>query len=190
MTPEPATVRRAGDADVPLLARLRRAWVAEVPSPGRDASRDEGAESRAHASSESAPSQAPPLEQQGGPVTDPGFEATFAEWYAAERGRRVNWVAEISGDPVGMLNLVVFRRMPKPGRAVSQWGYVSNVFVLAAYRNQGVGARLLNAAMSHAAEHDFVRVVLSPSERSVPFYRRAGFVEPDMLLVHPAPSRS
>ncbi|MGH3647408.1 MAG: GNAT family N-acetyltransferase [Micromonosporaceae bacterium] len=125
-------------------------------------------------------------ELAGAPIDDPDFEHTFSEWYATERSRRTNWIAEISDEPVGMLNLVEFRRMPRPGRPQSRWGYVSNVFVLAAYRDQGIGEALLDAAMSHARVHGYARVVLAPSERSVPFYRRAGFGEADMLLAHPA----
>jgi GNAT superfamily N-acetyltransferase len=124
-------------------------------------------------------------EQAGGPLTDPDFEQNFADWYAAERTRRITWLVELGGEPAGMLNLVLFRRMPKPGRPISQWGYVSNLFVLAGHRDRGVGRLLLDAALDHARVHDFDRVVLSPTDRSVPFYRRAGFGDADTLLLHP-----
>ena len=81
------------------------------------------------------------------------------------------------------MNLSVFERMPRPGRPPSRWGYLGNAFVLAAYRNQGIGSQLLGAVLGHAREHGFVRVVLSPSERSIPFYERAGFGPADVLMV-------
>ena len=56
-------------------------------------------------------------------------------------------------------------------------------FVLAAYRDQGVGGRMLGAILDHARENALARVALSPSARSVPFYRRAGFRAADELLV-------
>ena len=65
------------------------------------------------------------------------------------------------------------------GRLDSRWGYVGNMFVDAAHRGGGIGAALLNAIIATAEERDYARLVLSPTERAVPFYRRAGFVVPD-----------
>ena len=82
-----------------------------------------------------------------------------------------------------MLNLVVFERMPSPGVPDSRWGYVGNAFVLETHRNAGIGGELLSAAIEYARAEGFVRVVLSPSPRSVPFYRRYGFEIAEELLV-------
>jgi GNAT superfamily N-acetyltransferase len=57
------------------------------------------------------------------------------------------------------------------------------VFVLPAHRDAGVGRLLLDAALAHADAHSYVRVVLHPSPRSVPFYERAGFGSDHPLLV-------
>ena len=106
---------------------------------------------------------------------DPDFEENLAAWFAREWSRRIMWLAEVGGHPAGMMNLAIYERMPKPGRALSRWGYLGNAFVLAAYRNRGIGSRLLSAALNYADENGFVRVVLSPTERSIPLYERAGF---------------
>ena len=121
--------------------------------------------------------------EQEGDHGDPDFEERFAAWWARESGRRIIWLAEVGHDPVGTMNLAVFERMPRPGRVPSRWGYIGNAFVLAPYRNQGIGGQLLAAALGYAREHHFARLVLSPSERSVPFYRRAGFGPADVLMV-------
>lgn len=120
--------------------------------------------------------------EQDGQCEDPGFEERFAAWYATEAGRRITWLAELDGEPVGMVNLAIFERMPRPGRPASRWGYLGNAFVLAAHRNRGIGRHLLAAVLEYADRHRLVRVVLSPSDRSVPFYRRFGFGPADMLL--------
>lgn len=127
-------------------------------------------------------------EQAGGPVDDPAYESDFAAWFAREHEQRVTWLATAGDRPVGMLNLLVFTRMPRPGRPTSQWGYLSNFFVRAGERGTGLGARLLAVCVEYADAHDFVRIVLSPSERSHPLYLRAGFGAADSLLVrhHPA----
>jgi GNAT superfamily N-acetyltransferase len=122
------------------------------------------------------------VEQDGGGA-DPSFEERFSAWYARESSRRIMWLAEVDGGPVGAMNLSVFERMPRPGRAPSRWGYLGNAFVLAAYRNQGIGRQLLDAVLGYASENRFARVVLSPSERSIPFYERAGFGAADALML-------
>ena len=127
--------------------------------------------------------------EQEGERDDPDFEAGFAAWWARESTRRIIWVAEVEHDPVGTVNLAVFERMPRPGRVPSRWGYLGNAFVLAPYRNQGIGGQLLAAVLGYAREHHFARVVLSPSERSIPFYRRAGFGSADVLMVWTPPGR-
>lgn len=122
-------------------------------------------------------------EEQNGEVVDPTFEARFAEWFATETGRRVVWIVSIDERPVGMLNLAVFTRMPRPGVEPSRWGYIANVFVLAEHRDGGVGRLLVDAATAYAHDEDLVRLVLSPSPRSVPFYERAGFATTDRLMM-------
>lgn len=121
-------------------------------------------------------------EQAGRPLEDNGFDEQFAQWYAAESSRRTTFLAEIDGKAVGMVNLTIFERMPRPGRSASRWGYLGNAFVLAEHRSQGIGTALLNTLIAHAQDHGCVRIVLSPTDRSVPFYQRADFGPAAMLL--------
>jgi GNAT superfamily N-acetyltransferase len=123
---------------------------------------------------------------------DDAFERRMADWLAAEGDRRTTWLAAVGGEPVGMASVFEYRRMPRPGRPASRWGYVSNMFVREEVRNRGVGSALLSAIIAAAEERGYARLVLSPSARALPFYRRAGFVVPDdavgddRLLVRPA----
>jgi len=126
------------------------------------------------------------VEENGGLIVDIGtFERDFAQWYAAEAGRRLTWVAAAGDEAVGMLNLVEFHRMPRPGRLHSTWGYISNVFVLAGHRNRGIGRQLLEAAIGAARERGYARLVLSPSDRARPLYARVGFGPADTLMLMP-----
>jgi GNAT superfamily N-acetyltransferase len=156
--PDGAVVRRATADDDLAIAALRRAWT----------------------------------EERGGlgPIEDPDFEPVYLAWAADERNWRINWLAELDAQVVGMLNLVIFTRMPRPVREagpapLGQWGYIANNFVLADFRNRGIGSQLLEAAVAYADEHDFARIVLTPTEQSIPYYSRAGFVPATALLVRP-----
>jgi len=123
-------------------------------------------------------------ERDGG-LPDDGFEERFAAWYERESGSRVTWLAEVAGVPVGLMSLAVFERMPRPGRDSGRWGYLGNAFVQPAHRDRGIGSLLLAAVLAYADQRGFARVVLSPSERSVPLYQRAGFGPADALLLRP-----
>ena len=142
-------IRQADDADLAVVAALRRRWTEELA---------------------------------GQPAADDGLEERLTAWYAAEKARRVTFLAEIADEVVGMANLALFERMPKPGQPASRWAYLSNAFVLAAHRDKGAGTALIDALVGHARELGCARIVLSPTERSVPFYERAGFGPATMLM--------
>jgi GNAT superfamily N-acetyltransferase len=118
-----------------------------------------------------------------GATSDDGYEARFAAWWAGDGARRLTWLAWADAVPVGMVNLAVFERMPAPGRAASRWGYLGNAYVLPDWRSRGVGTALLTALLDHARSDGFTRIVLHPSDRSIPFYRRAGFGPASILLL-------
>lgn len=127
-----------------------------------------------------------------GAEEDPDFETCMAAWLAVEGDRRTTWLATLGDSPVGVASVFEYRRMPRPGRPDSRWGYVSNMFVREDFRNRGIGSALLTTIITAAAERRYARLVLSPSARSLPFYRRAGFIVPDdtagddRLLVRPS----
>jgi GNAT superfamily N-acetyltransferase len=124
-------------------------------------------------------------------AAEPGFERRLAAWLAAEGDRRTTWLAEVDGAAAGLASMLEYRRMPRPGRPDSRWGYVSNMFVREALRDRGIGTALLDAVIAAAQARGYARLVLSPSARALPFYARAGFLVPDeragdhRLLVRP-----
>ena len=156
-----AMIREGTPQDIPGLARLRAAWTAEA-----------GAEAPA----------------------GPEFRDAFEAWVAANPRRF--FVAEKPADPVdpagpvdparliGMLNLMEFERMPRPGRPASRWMYLANAYVLPEHRNAGVGGALVDAAVGYARGIGAVRVVTSPSPASKDFYARHGFEAAAELAVY------
>lgn len=121
--------------------------------------------------------------ERRGVAADDAFRADFDSWLTAESGVRTFWLARVGEAPIGMVNLLEFTRMPAAGGPAGRWGYLGNMFVRPEHRDAGIGRRLLDAVVAEARRRDHVRVVLSPSERSVPFYGRAGFGPADELLV-------
>ena len=87
------------------------------------------------------------------------------------------WVAHPDGRLVGCVWLQLVEKVPHPSRG--RWerplAYVTNVYVEPDLRDAGVGARLLDAAMTFAREQRMSEAVVWPTPRSVSFYRRAGF---------------
>ena len=121
-----------------------------------------------------------------------GFADRFARWLATEGDRRTIWIAAAGTEDVGMASLFEYRRMPRPGRLDSRWGYVANMFVRPEHRNRGIGSALLGAITAAADARGYVRLVLSPTARAIPLYHRAGFVpaggqDGELLLARPAP---
>jgi len=123
---------------------------------------------------------------------DPDSERRMAAWLAVEGDRRTTWLATLGASPVGMASALEYRRMPRPGHPDSRWGYIGNMFVREDLRNRSIGSALLTAIITAADERCYARLVLSPSARALPFYRRAGFIVPDdtagddRLLVRPS----
>lgn len=120
------------------------------------------------------------------PVT-PAFLEAFRDWHARERDRWWWLAVDGGGEPVGMVNLKVFDRMPSPGIEPSRWGYLANLFVVPAARGRGLGGRLVDELLRRADGGGLVRVVLSPSQQSLPLYARHGFGPADELVVRRRP---
>lgn len=127
--------------------------------------------------------------------TDPGFDRSMESWLAEEGARRTTWVATLGSETIGMASLFEYRSAPGPGTPESRWGYVSNIFVREEHRNRGVGTILLDELVATADALGYERLTLSPGDRSMTLYERAGFVVADEeaatpLLVRVAAARA
>lgn len=107
-------------------------------------------------------------------------------------GQWVYWISEdttadiatgfAAGSPAGSrliacICICIIRKIPKPNKLNDTFGYVTNVYANPNYRNQGIGTQLMSHVVGWANEQDLSNLLVWPSERSVPFYQRAGFVE-------------
>lgn len=105
------------------------------------------------------------------------FVRRCAEWMQNELDSRAVWRAwvAVTGETiVGQVWVQTIQKMPNPVEERERHAYVSNVFVLPAYRG-GAGSRLLEAAIAWARASSIDRMILWPSARSVTLYERHGF---------------
>ncbi len=86
------------------------------------------------------------------------------------------WVAEQDGLLVAHIFIQRIAKVPKPNRLADAFGYVTNVYTCPAFRNQGIGSQLMKQVIQWSLVQDLENLVVWPSERSVPYYQRAGFV--------------
>jgi GNAT superfamily N-acetyltransferase len=100
-------------------------------------------------------------------------------------GRWLAWVAEAGDVICGHICLQPIERMPDTRRVSNPIGYVTNFYVTAPRRSQGVGTALLRALTGHARAEGFNTLIVWPSERSTALYHRAGFRTPDELVELP-----
>ncbi|OLZ63846.1 GNAT family N-acetyltransferase [Streptomyces amritsarensis] len=100
-------------------------------------------------------------------------------------GHWLAWVAETEGKICGHVFLCLVERMPEPYGDNNPVGYVTNFFVMPSQRNKGAGSALLEALKQHSRSASLEGLIVWPSERSTPLYRRSGFLPPEELLELP-----
>jgi GNAT superfamily N-acetyltransferase len=93
------------------------------------------------------------------------------------------FVADVDGRLVGSAYVQIVQKVPVPNDLERHaFGYLTNVYVEPEARSGGLGARLVEAAVAWAGEHEPDALVLWPNEASVRFWERAGFAPPEDLL--------
>jgi GNAT superfamily N-acetyltransferase len=121
--------------------------------------------------------------EEGGAAVDDAFLDRLDRWWRREAGHRRIWVARgPEGTGVAMANLQVFERMPRPGSPDARWAYVANVWVDPEHRRRGVGRLVMDEVVAWCRAEGLERMVLNPSEASVPLYRSLGFRAADDLM--------
>ncbi len=92
------------------------------------------------------------------------------------------WVATSDGEIVSHIFVLSILKVPKPNRLEDADGYVTNVYTRPAYRGHGIGSELMNHVTAWAKEQDLGTLFVWPSERSIAYYERAGFVGHSELM--------
>jgi len=101
------------------------------------------------------------------------FEPFARDALATDRWRA--WLARDGARIVGAMWLQTVARIPVPGKVAGPIGYLTNVYVGPEHRNGGLGARMLDDITAWCRDQGYSLMIVWPTERSRPFYGRAGF---------------
>lgn len=112
----------------------------------------------------------------------PAFEARMRAFleHAIADPRWAVWVAADGDRLVTTVYAQIVPKVPRPWPS-GAWVYLAGMFTRAERRGEGIGSRVLGAVRGWATVQRLEFIMLWPSERSVPFYERAGFREADAL---------
>lgn len=92
------------------------------------------------------------------------------------------WVTRAHDRLVGAMWLQTVHRVPVPGKRAGPIGHLTNVYVAPEHRNSGLGGQMLDVT-DWCRSKGYSVLIVWPTERSRPFYGRAGFARPDEPLV-------
>lgn len=86
------------------------------------------------------------------------------------------WVAEEDGNIVSHIYVELIQKVPRPGQTTHPFAYMTNVYTVPEYRNQGTGSELLRSVNNWVDENSFEFVIVWPSEDSINFYKKNGYI--------------
>ena len=114
------------------------------------------------------------------------FVRRFSPWLKKRLRQKSSpwrcWIAEKGRQFLGHACVQLLEKMPNPVNEPELHAYVTNCYVLPEIRNEGIGKRLLDQALSWCRAQGVDAVILWPSPDSKSFYRRSGFSASSNLL--------
>ncbi|SES18101.1 Predicted N-acetyltransferase YhbS [Gracilibacillus ureilyticus] len=85
------------------------------------------------------------------------------------------WVAEDNKEIVSHIYINLVQKVPRPGRVTYPFAYMTNVYTTPAYRNKGIGSRVLSTINRWAKENNIEFVIVWPSEEGTNYYKKNGY---------------
>lgn len=95
------------------------------------------------------------------------------------------FVAEDNGEPVSAMFVHMISKLPKPNGNAKYIAYLTNVYTNKTHRNQKIGTKLLNYTKQYLTERQCELIFAWPSDNSVNWYKRNGFIEENKIFECP-----
>ena len=92
------------------------------------------------------------------------------------------WIAQRGDTPVGHVWVQLIEKIPNPVIEPEYHAYVTNFYVCEEARGQGIGSKLLSAALDWIKAQDVQAIILWPTPQSRSLYLRHGFAVREDLL--------
>lgn len=108
-------------------------------------------------------------------VTGADFATRFVRWLREHAASHLAWLATKDGAPIGIVFLALTERIPGPDRWLRRSGNLQSLYVTPAHRGAGIGAALCEQVIAEARRQQLDYLVVHPSARAFPLYRRLGF---------------
>ncbi|MCC7005538.1 MAG: GNAT family N-acetyltransferase [Ottowia sp.] len=80
-----------------------------------------------------------------------------------DRNKFVHFVDENDGQIISVVSIIRVINIPRPGQINNCWGYLTNVYILPAFRRRGIGKRLLATARAWATEQKLDLLLVWPT---------------------------
>ncbi len=171
------TYRRAGEADIDLLAGHHRRMFEEMRALGGLSLQSTccGPECGA----------AKPVARITRPADFAGLERAQREKLAHQLPDEscIAWIAEDNGNPVGSGALTILQTVPVPEDPSSTTGFIHSIFVQPAMRRQGIASALIELLLDHCRQIGITRVQLNSSESGRKLYTDKGFLPLEQVMI-------
>ena len=97
-------------------------------------------------------------------------------------GGWVFWIAEEDDKIVSHICIQIVSKLPRLDRLDILIGHIHNVVTIREYRNRGIGSELMRRVLGWASDFGILDLMVHPTERSIPFYKRAGFLADNEMM--------
>jgi GNAT superfamily N-acetyltransferase len=95
---------------------------------------------------------------------------------ALNSGQWFIWIAEDKEKIVSHIYIELIQKVPRPGRITHPFAYMTNVYTIPEYRNEGVGSKLLSSINKWIKENKYEFVIVWPGDESIKYYKKNGYV--------------
>lgn len=92
------------------------------------------------------------------------------------------FVMEKNKQIIATMFVTMIRKVPKPNKKESYIAYLTNVYTLKEYRNQGVGTEMLSYIKNYLKQNRCENIIVWPSDKAIDWYVRNEFKSENEIL--------